>query len=475
MAGADQVLKQLESCDVFFASQRGLISDSTLRASIDGMSSSLVAQIDTIAALDMDGASRMNTTVGKTQSLTLDQKQKLVEAINRKAMTQVTSTTPQRRSTQTLTNLASYFPEVDWLTFESEQKTTIQKVVTCCDRLMMVGLRNASEQTVRHVVAFIAATHCPNAPPGELHSLVQDVKATLQSKRSPPTASHLHLHVYPDDPKTLPNELYAAAYKDNPPVTKDMPGLTMVLAKVPMRSSNRQLGRSSAAAAAPPASSASAQPSLNVVAQLLQQLMGLPQHTGDGLHNLVITPPRRSPSLQLSALQGPATGLSPNSLSIVPDSQPANVSTPPPTPIQGPMASPIQAAMTTPIEVAPTGGDDQQQDEPDLEALVRIAAGNIGMDISSGKGKAKGKAKSKAAAKCKGKAKAKAEAPPCSVKAKAKAKSKATAKAKAKATPSSTSAKGKSMILGCSKCRGSPKGCVQCRNPGYKGHRYTRK
>ena len=28
--------------------------------------------------------------------------------------------------------------------------------------------------------------------------------------------------------------------------------------------------------------------------------------------------------------------------------------------------------------------------------------------------------------------------------------------------------------LGCPKCRGSPKGCIQCRNPAYSGCRYQR-
>lgn len=31
------------------------------------------------------------------------------------------------------------------------------------------------------------------------------------------------------------------------------------------------------------------------------------------------------------------------------------------------------------------------------------------------------------------------------------------------------------VMLGCSKCRGSPKGCVQCRNPNYSGKRFQAK
>ena len=71
-------------------------------------------------------------------------------------------------------------------------------------------------------------------------------------------------------------------------------------------------------------------------------------------------------------------------------------------------------------------------------------------------------------------------------KAKAKASAKASAKAGAKAKPTKPSAKGAtseglnvnkrsaSIMLGCGKCRGSRKGCSQCKSPKFNGRRYQR-
>ena len=107
----------------------------------------------------------------------------------------------------------------------------------------------------------------------------------------------------------------------------------------------------------------------------------------------------------------------------------------------------------------------------------------------------------KADAKSKAKAKAKvksASATPPTAKAKGKTTAKAKAKAKAKAAvdrnagaTATTTAHvksrstaglptkvqllgGKWVMLGCPKCRGSPVGCWQCRNPQYSGNRWTR-
>jgi hypothetical protein len=77
--------------------------------------------------------------------------------------------------------------------------------------------------------------------------------------------------------------------------------------------------------------------------------------------------------------------------------------------------------------------------------------GDAGDVKGNGKGKSNGKSKSN------GKV---------TLKAKAKAGNKAAAKAVAKPVE-------KAVVLGCSKCRYSTKGCKQCKNPEYNGHRYS--
>ena len=98
-------------------------------------------------------------------------------------------------------------------------------------------------------------------------------------------------------------------------------------------------------------------------------------------------------------------------------------------------------------------------------------AAAIGEVAPKGPAKAKAKSKAKAKAKAGGKPAAKAAA-----KATAKASTKAVAKGKAKAKAKSLktpSPKGP-ILLGCGKCRGSHKGCSQCRNPSFGGARWQK-
>ena len=82
------------------------------------------------------------------------------------------------------------------------------------------------------------------------------------------------------------------------------------------------------------------------------------------------------------------------------------------------------------------------------------------------KSKAKAKAKAKATSTAGAQAKAKA-----TVQTKAKSKSTTKAKSKSKAHSSKASA---ALKLGCSKCRGSRSGCMQCQNPDFGGKRWQR-
>ena len=61
---------------------------------------------------------------------------------------------------------------------------------------------------------------------------------------------------------------------------------------------------------------------------------------------------------------------------------------------------------------------------------------------------------------------------PAAAKAQAKAQAKITAVNQSKTKAKAVS--GAKRVLGCAKCRGSPKGCTQCRNPKFSGVRGPR-
>ena len=59
-------------------------------------------------------------------------------------------------------------------------------------------------------------------------------------------------------------------------------------------------------------------------------------------------------------------------------------------------------------------------------------------------------------------------------KAKGKAKAKATAQGAMKRPAAAEGVSQNKLKLGCGKCRGTPSGCDQCRNPSFRGKRWTR-
>jgi hypothetical protein len=91
---------------------------------------------------------------------------------------------------------------------------------------------------------------------------------------------------------------------------------------------------------------------------------------------------------------------------------------------------------------------------------IQGTGGGIG-DAGNAKGNGKGKGKTKSNGKSNGKV---------TLKTKAKAKAKMLPKAVNKAA---APAAGQALVLGCSKCRWSKDGCAQCKNPKFKGLRFS--
>ena len=116
----------------------------------------------------------------------------------------------------------------------------------------------------------------------------------------------------------------------------------------------------------------------------------------------------------------------------------------------------------------------------DVDACINCIMTAISTKEDDAKKRAKEKAKAKATekgqteAKAKGKAKGKAKA---KAKAKAQAKSQAKSKANSRAkqmVKRQAKVTSRTLLLGCSKCRGNHNGCAQCRCPSFQGRRFQR-
>ena len=113
-----------------------------------------------------------------------------------------------------------WFTAGDWEAFESDQKHRAQKIGRMVERLVALGFVNPSEVAVRHLAAAIASSHCPDADGGVLFNIVRDIKSAMVTARK----TGATMKVLPNSPDVLPAVDYAAAYPDEPPITKHIDG-----------------------------------------------------------------------------------------------------------------------------------------------------------------------------------------------------------------------------------------------------------
>ena len=486
-----------------------MLSGEIRKESIASMARSISLQIGNMKQLDVQGAASINKAINDSHFPEAERAM-LARATQNKCLER-TQQGMLRRGTQTMLNVCEYFTDDDWKVFQNDSSSAHQKIMRMSDRLLLLGLTNPSESTVKHLVAVLACTHAGDTSADALLAFVHELKNALAMRRATKKVPNLeHMPMYPESPQDLPRELYNHGYSDGaePPVSVVLSNFNSILGQIPLRKTHG--GLSTAASRLGVATqSGTQQPAINNVVQvLLQQLLGA-NSTGAQLQNLVIHKEQRgrgdgridSPRTPIADGHGNSLVQQLMGSVVTPQLQavtdhsghgspgqnaqrlalqlhtPRNPVPEPETlaqalPGPGPQAAEATAedgdtAMGAEKEMAASEADDE------IDKLVTRAA-KIADDTlkPAGKGKCKteAKAQGKVDPKCKASAKGKAKskvAPVCKAGPKAKAKSKGQAKAKGK-----TQAAKKTLLLGCGKCRGSHTGCVQCRNPSYNGRRW---
>ena len=463
-------MAQIKGFAALVGSQEGLLPPEIISRNTAGMVDSLDMQIRSLSLSNAEAYS-LNVAIA-SGVFSQDQKTRLATSISERV-----SLAPDGASngrTQTLTNVLAYFSAQDWAVFEDNTLHLSCKIGRITERCRLLGLTNPSESTIKHLSAIIASTHCPAAEPAAMHAIVVDIKKGLHNVTSVTTS---RLTKYPPVPADLPDHLYEAAYRGDPPIVKILDSFGAVAAKTPMRSSNRALSVA-------PLSQG------NLVERLLVQLRNELQppsnriqltkygesivargHAaagssgdalGGGYGNLspVHTPPNRL-ALQYEATSPlgvvahgagswPLHQAGAASVAVVPVAQPAVAARIPPS----------KKPPLTPIDGASAAADADADDAVSrLEALAAKAA-----DGATGDSKKKGCKKKPAAATAGGSAAATSSG---SKPMKGVMKRPA---AVAQKVP-----RAKTIAMGCGKCRGSPSGCSQCRDPGFSGKRWCRK
>ncbi len=264
----DHVLQQLRSCSDFLNSLR-CCPDEFKATSTLSLVNSIVASVVSLKSLQMAEASALNKAVSES-GLSDAHKCMLTTAVAQRLIDGSTLGTA-KKTTQTFLHPVAFFTASDWGVFDEASTTMLQKVSRVVERLQLLNVTNPSEETVRHLVAMLAATvQHPCDDSTGLHTIVLDVKAAILPLRNRSAVQQLVM--YPASPDLLPQCMMTAAYStDDPPIFKQLDGMSAILPRIPMRSSNRTIAphRNQPSSGS---SSSSLQP-MHWMQQMMQQMM----------------------------------------------------------------------------------------------------------------------------------------------------------------------------------------------------------
>ena len=494
MTAKDMVM-QIEGCSSFFDTQSRILTPSQVSESKAAMARSLEAQILSLRMLDIAGATLINTAIVQS-NFDIENKTLLAAAVNAKTNSAGAPTTSNAKKVpQTMPSVLNYLTEKDWHALGTSTSTS-QRIIIIGDRMMALDMTHPSETTIKHLVALLACCSMPTADANTLHGLVGELKSHLVSRRPSDPVPTTHLATYPDSPADLQPDLYTRAYGADMPIDKTDELSSVwrgIVNRVPLRSSNKQLGSTAAASSSHHNSAASA------ITMLLQHL-GMRSGEEGGLPNLVIHPPRvqtapKVPALAATAGLASRLGSSPGQAI----GRPLAIADGPTSlgaasgdvqdvapPIGGGNAITASGAPALHKAIMDREGDDggaqggisasgtgasKDDGEPPAGASEKSDIIDQLESIASGKYPA-GKSKAKAKAKRTGKG------PPDASHADSEGSANAALKRPAASDAEDASIHkkpaGSTTMLGCPKCRGCPKGCIQCRDPAYKGNRFQR-
>lgn len=502
MASYDHIVQQLKGCSAFFESQSQLLGQARLQESQMQMAKSIAAQIKTIVTLSPAAAARLNEAISHS-GFPLESKQLLATTVSELTVGLVQSEKQARRTTQTLTNVQAYMTEGDWEIFNNKSATAEQKIIKLVDRLVLLGLRNPSEITIKSCIALVACSHFQHPPDANvLHGLVVQLKLAMQARKAIDLAGLEFLAVYPEEPSVPPltTELFSHAYPNpqDKPVLRIIDGYSAMLSCIPMRTTNKALAKNAGAVPAQglqdmfqdflaqvgyscpglvvkPSPAATGTRSSDRAASALSQTFGMQQLPGllplqnvqgaGGQPQFQAAVGAFHPGWAQQAAVGAFQPGSPQTSSSF-SPEPKNMlalmdATGPPAAEQGtpPQGKPSESPAAEQGTPPPT---EEHAAEDEIKRLEKIAAAGTGPDLDGASSATGGKRKATGEAKAKAKAKSKAKKDASS-----------TEIDSVKNMHKKPAASETRLRLGCSKCRGSPAGCTQCRSSSFGGKRFT--
>ena len=227
----NDIVREVCAASAVLAAQRPLLEAPQLRKTGAALATSIINHMADVPWLDAVNAEALTNAV-MSSVFEPEERQKIVLNINNKIGCAPPAGSNGQKSTQRILTVLDYFTAGDWDILFDASKTLEQKLVRMVGRLVLLGLRNPSESSVKSLVAMLAAAHCPSSGSQELYGIVKSVKNAVEAHKADPWGFP-HVILYPASPVDLPKEIYDHAYTvEDPPTTKALPAFAFVLNKV---------------------------------------------------------------------------------------------------------------------------------------------------------------------------------------------------------------------------------------------------
>ena len=187
------------------------------------LAESMACQIQQLPSFDSAAASRLANAV---EHSAYEQAGKVLicDAIDRKLMDKGSCPShwkAQRNKASPTQYLHSaitcYLTENDWAGLHTAKKTLASKLQIIADRLVRIGLCSPDEYTFAWGLGLVLHCHFPRYPSyAAVHGLLEDLKLQFWSSKQPWGFGYIVR--YPNDPRTLPKDVFEHAYDyDDPP------------------------------------------------------------------------------------------------------------------------------------------------------------------------------------------------------------------------------------------------------------------
>ena len=235
------IISYVTGISPYLASQKRLLTPQLFNDSIKSVTGSAVAQIQALSVLSPEDATHLNTAISNS-TLPQSAKTELASVVMRRLSTPVDDTDSSKG--QVMMRPYNYARRSDIAYFRDLTKSNAQVAVRMRQLLKSVGCVKPSENTYGAAASFLAALREPDMTSVALYGLVQDLK---QAAATAPN-TRVEIQQFPASPKDLPEAVFTRAYSVEPPEALAMPEFQDLYDRCPQRRSHSSLRAASAAA-----------------------------------------------------------------------------------------------------------------------------------------------------------------------------------------------------------------------------------